>query len=219
MDIARLAPARRNPPATDAAGSMAGHSATAEAGVDAVGNTYRTPAILAVLNGNTAAFGDLVCRYQDRLFHAVIGLVETNEDAADVVQDTFVRAFVALRSFKGNSELYTWLYRIALNLALGQRRKKRSVSRLDFASGSDPVDTSAGIRPGEAIERREAKAGLHGALARLSPGQRDVLVRKDLNGQRYEDIALVLAVPVGTVRSRLHRARKELRQLLGPDRN
>jgi RNA polymerase sigma-70 factor, ECF subfamily len=177
--------------------------------------------IAAALAGNTAAFGDLVCRYQDRLYNAVLRLVDHGEDAADVVQDTFVNAFQALRSFKGDSELYTWLYRIAFNSAISQKRKKRPVASLDAARGLDPsidpIDTSPGTRPGEALEQREDEAGLYAALARLSTEHRDVLVLKDLDGQRYEDIALVLEVPIGTVRSRLHRARMELRQLLDPD--
>ena len=101
------------------------------------------------------------------------------------------------------------------------RRRKRSAASLDAARGSDPsldpVDASVGSRPDEGMERREDEARLYAALARLSPEHRDVLVLKDLDGQRYEEIALVLGVPIGTVRSRLHRARMELRNLLEPD--
>ncbi len=177
--------------------------------------------ITAALDGNTAAFGDLVRRHQDRLYNAVLRVVDNAEDAADVVQDAFVNAFQALKSFKGDSELYTWLYRIAFNSAISQKRKRRPVASLDAARGSDPtvepVDHSVGNRPGEEMERREDEAGLFVALARLSPEHRDVLVMKDLDGQRYEEIAVVLGVPIGTVRSRLHRARLELRQILEPD--
>ncbi|HEY2785977.1 MAG TPA: sigma-70 family RNA polymerase sigma factor [Fimbriiglobus sp.] len=177
--------------------------------------------ITATLAGNTAAFGDLVRRHQDRLYNAVLRVVDHAEDAADVVQDAFVNAYQALGTFKGDSELYTWLYRIAYNLAISQMRKRRPVVSLDVARGSDPtadpIDHSADTRPGEALERREDEAGLFIALARLSPEHRDVLVMKDLDGQRYEEIAVVLDVPIGTVRSRLHRARLELRQILEPD--
>ena len=177
--------------------------------------------IAAALTGNTAAFGDLVRRHQDRLYNAVLRLVDNGEDAADVVQDTFVNAFTALGSFKGDAQLYTWLYRIAFNAAISRKRRKRPAASLDAARGSDPsldpVDASVGSRPDEGMERREDEARLYAALARMSPEHRDVLVLKDLDGQRYEEIALVLGVPIGTVRSRLHRARMELRNLLEPD--
>jgi RNA polymerase sigma-70 factor, ECF subfamily len=178
--------------------------------------TLAETALVATLSGNTAAFDDFVRRHQDRLFYAVHRLVETSEDAADVVQDAFVRAFINLESFRGDSNLYTWVYRIAYHLVISQKRKKRPVVSLDDARGPDPVDTSDGVHPGEAIERQEDKAGLYAALDSLSPGYRDLLVMRDLDGLRYDEIAHVLAVPIGTVRSRLHRARLELRQLLNP---
>jgi RNA polymerase sigma-70 factor (ECF subfamily) len=177
--------------------------------------------VAAALAGSTDAFGDLVRRHQDRLYNAVLRVVDNGEDAADVVQDAFVNAFTALGSFKGDSELYTWLYRIAFNAAISLRRRRKPVASLDAARGSDPtvdpVDVSADARPGDSMERREDEADLYRALSRLSPEHRDVLVMKDLDGQRYEEIAVVLGVPIGTVRSRLHRARIELRQLLEPD--
>jgi RNA polymerase sigma-70 factor, ECF subfamily len=92
----------------------------------------------------------------------------------------------------------------------------RPVESLDAARGADPVDSSAGIHHGEAIEQREDEAGLYADLDSLCPEYRDVLVMKDLDSQRYVDIADVLALPIGTVRSRLYRARLELRQLLNP---
>lgn len=177
--------------------------------------------IAAALEGSTAAFGDLVRRYQDRLYNAVLRIVDNADDAADVVQDAFVNAFQALKSFKGDSELYTWLYRIAFNSAISQKRRRKPVASLDTARGSDPtvepVDLSEGNQPGDAMERREDEATLMAALARLSPEHRDVLVLKDIDGQRYEEIAVVLGVPIGTIRSRLHRARIELRLILDPD--
>jgi RNA polymerase sigma-70 factor (ECF subfamily) len=177
--------------------------------------------VAAARAGSTAAFGELVRRHQDRLFNAVLRVVDNGEDAADVVQDAFVNAYGALASFKGDSELYTWLYRIAFNAAISLRRKRKPVASLDAARGSDPtvdpIDASADTRPGEALERREDELGLYAALSKLSGEHRDVLVMKDLDGQRYEEIAEVLGVPIGTVRSRLHRARMELRQLLAPE--
>ena len=178
-------------------------------------NTDDRRLIAECLAGRTTAFGELVRRYQDRLFNAVVRVVDTAEDAADVVQDAFLNAFQSLNSFKGDSEFFTWLYRIAFNAAISLRRKKKAVLSFDGDTrAAEPVDPSEFTRPGVALERSEEDAQLLAALNRLSPEHRAVLVLKDLEGQRYEDIAQVLDVPIGTVRSRLHRARMELKDLL-----
>ena len=185
-------------------------------------NTEDRRLIAECLAGRTAAFGDLVRRYQDRLFNAVFRVVENADDAADVVQDAFINAYQSLNSFKGDSEFFTWLYRIAFNAAISLRRKRKVVLRLDGEDGekgAEPADPSDLVRPGLALERAEEDAHLVAALNRLSPEHRAVLVLKDLEDQKYEEIAEVLDVPIGTVRSRLHRARLELRDLLGPGRS
>jgi len=180
-------------------------------------NTDDRRLIAECLAGNAPAFGELVRRYQDRLYNAVLRVVDNAEDAADVVQDAFLNAYLSLNSFKGDSEFFTWLYRIAFNAAISLRRKRKAVLSIDGSPDAklvDPVDSSEFSQPGSAIERSEEDAQLMAALVRLSPEHRVVLVLKDLEGQKYEDIAAVLDVPIGTVRSRLHRARMELRDLL-----
>jgi RNA polymerase sigma-70 factor (ECF subfamily) len=175
--------------------------------------------IAECLGGRRDAFGELVSRYQARLYNAAVRLVDSPDDAADVVQDAFLNAYQSLHAFKGDSEFFTWLYRIAFNGAISLKRKKRPTSSLDAASGDhgfEPADASDYVRTGHALERTEEDCLLHAALARLSPEHREVLTMKDLDGLRYEAIAEVLGVPVGTVRSRLHRARLELRELLAP---
>jgi len=169
--------------------------------------------------GKRDAFGELVTRYQGRLYNVAIRLVDNAEDAADVVQDTFLSAFTALSSFKGDAEFFTWLYRIAFNTAISLKRKKRPTVSLEAGraggDGSiDPDDPSEYIRPGAALERTEEDRQLHAAMARLSYEHREALVLKDIEGLKYEEMAEILGVPVGTVRSRLHRARTELRDLL-----
>lgn len=151
-------------------------------------------------------------------------LVETPEDAADVVQDAFLNAYQSLRSFKGDAEFFTWMYRIAFNVAITLKRKKKAAVSLNALGTTEsgrngvhePVDSSEYVKPGVAIERTEEEQLLHAALARLSSEHRDVLVMKDIDGLRYEEIADLLKVPIGTIRSRLHRARFELRGLLEP---
>jgi RNA polymerase sigma-70 factor (ECF subfamily) len=170
------------------------------------------------LQGNTAAFGVLVQRYQDRLFNTVYRLVDNAEDAQDVVQDAFLNAYQSLESFKGDSLFFTWLYRIAVNTAISLRRKQRVLLRLDGGPNSEsvmePLDPSEASRPGYALEQAEQGRRVREALSRLSAEHRTVLVMKDMEGQKYETMAEVLAVPIGTIRSRLHRARLELREVL-----
>ncbi|MBN9521908.1 sigma-70 family RNA polymerase sigma factor [bacterium] len=175
--------------------------------------------IAECLGGRRDAFGELVSRYQARLYSAAVRLVDSPDDAADVVQDAFLNAYQSLHAFKGDAEFFTWLYRIAFNGAISLKRKKRPTGSLDAAGGEhgfEPADPSDYVRTGHALERTEEDRLLHAALGRLSPEHREVLTMKDLDGLRYEEIAEVLGVPVGTVRSRLHRARLELRELLAP---
>jgi RNA polymerase sigma-70 factor (ECF subfamily) len=175
--------------------------------------------IAECLAGKRDAFGELVTRYHARLFNAALRLVQSPEDAADVVQDAFLNAFQSLHTFKGDAEFFTWLYRIAFNTAISLKRKKRPTVSLEAnrgEAGIDPDDPSEYVKPGSAIERTEDERQLAVAIARLSPEHREVLLMKDIEGLKYEDIAELLAVPIGTIRSRLHRARLELRELLVP---
>jgi RNA polymerase sigma-70 factor (ECF subfamily) len=174
--------------------------------------------IAQCLDGDTAAFGELVRRYQERLYHTVYRLVDHADDAHDVVQDAFLNAYQSLDRFKGDSLFFTWLYRIAVNTAISHKRKQRVLLRIDAgrngAASVQPLDDSEFSRPGEAMERAEQEQRVQHALSRLSPEHRAVLILKDMEGQKYEAMAEVLGVPVGTIRSRLHRARAELRELL-----
>lgn len=164
------------------------------------------------------AFGELVRRYQDRLYNSIYRVVDNAEDAYDVVQEAFLNAYQSLNSFKGDAEFFTWLYRIAFNSAISLKRKRKAVLRFEWGGGDkgtpEPIDESAFSQPGASLERSEEDASLQAALNRLSAEHRSVLVLKDIEGQKYEDIAEILDVPIGTIRSRLHRARLELRELL-----
>jgi RNA polymerase sigma-70 factor (ECF subfamily) len=177
--------------------------------------------IAECLQGDQAAFGELVCRYQDRLYNTVYRLVDNADDAQDVVQDTFLNAYQALENFKGESLFFTWLYRIAVNTAISRKRKQRVAISMDAwrqeGRVAEPVDVSDYSRPEHAVEKAERAHRIHQALSRLSPEHRAVLIMKDMEGQKYETMAEVLQVPIGTIRSRLHRARLELRGLLGQD--
>jgi RNA polymerase sigma-70 factor (ECF subfamily) len=173
------------------------------------------------LQGDSAAFGELVRRYQDRLYNTVLRLVGNAEDALDVVQDAFLHAYQALHGFKGDSLFFTWLYRIAINTAISLKRKHRVTLRIDSGrpdgATAEPMDTSEYSQPGYALEQAEQERRIQQALNGLSPEHRAVLIMKDMEGQKYEVMAEMLQVPIGTIRSRLHRARMELRDLLSRD--
>ena len=175
--------------------------------------------IAECLGGRRDSFGELVSRYQARLYNAALRLVQSPDDAADVVQDAFLNAYQSLHTFKGDAEFFTWLYRIAFNTAISFKRKKRPSVSLEAHAGEtgiDPDDPSEYVKPGAALERTEAERQLSDAIGRLSAEHREVLLLKDIEGMKYEEIAEVLGVPIGTIRSRLHRARLELRDLLVP---
>jgi RNA polymerase sigma-70 factor (ECF subfamily) len=178
--------------------------------------------VRACLAGQTEAFGILVERYQERLFPTIARLLGSPEDAQDVLQDTFLRAFEKLDQFQGESSFYTWLYRIAVNLALSGYRKRhgRHWFGLLVRGGRqpilDPPDRSRDASPECALEHAERELLIEKALDSLGPEHRAVVILKDFDGHRYEEISKLLEIPIGTVRSRLHRARCELRELLRP---
>ncbi|MEX0612076.1 MAG: sigma-70 family RNA polymerase sigma factor [Pirellulales bacterium] len=173
--------------------------------------------IAATLAGDTAAFDRLVRMYQDRLYNSLLRVTGSAEDAGDIVQDAFVQAYLKLDSFQGASAFYTWLYRIAFNLAMSHARREHKVASLDGMKaqlGSEPVDGQP--TPEIDSERREQVEMVHAALAELNTDYRTILVLREIDGCRYDEIAEILELPVGTVRSRLFRARMQLRDQLAP---
>jgi RNA polymerase sigma-70 factor, ECF subfamily len=172
--------------------------------------------IVACRAGRTEAFGVLVQRYQDRLYPTMLRLTGSTEDALDLLQDAFLRAFEKLDKFQGESSFYTWVYRIAVNLALSGRRRRKVTLRLTLPDHDaiDPQDESSLSDPTLPLELAERDELIQAALNALADDHRAVVVMKEFDGLRYEEIASILEVPVGTVRSRLHRARLDLRERL-----
>ena len=167
------------------------------------------------LGGDSSAFGEIVRRHQDRLYNAIVHFIGDRTEAEDIVQEAFLQAYLKLETFQGNSAFYTWLYRIAFNTAVSRRRRKRtetSVELIREQSGHEPEDT--GDSPDSQLDRSEQAAQLYSALDRLSDEHRVILVLREIDGCDYEAIAEVLEINVGTVRSRLHRARTQLREKL-----
>ncbi len=167
------------------------------------------------LGGEQAAFGQLVTKYQDRLYNTLVHVVGSTDTAYDVVQDAFVQAYVKLETFERASAFYTWLYRIAFNLAMTRRRREKptvSVEQAREALGHEPLDH--GDPPEARMEQAERACQVQAALAALSDEHRTILVLREIDGCAYEQIAEILNLPIGTIRSRLYRARLQLRDQL-----
>ncbi len=180
-------------------------------------------------SGDRAAYGRIVMTYQDRLYNALLRLVGNPDEARDLTQETFTRGLTKIDTFRGQSSPYTWLFRIGMNLALTQLRKTsrhRSFS-LDPHNGDGlpSIDGQAATlmhrfasaresSPPQQLERRERQQQVLTALGRLDPDQRALLVMRDIDGFDYQQIATVLDLPLGTLKSRLFRARVALKDEL-----
>ena len=168
--------------------------------------------IRETLDGDPSAFGELVRKYQDRLFRTLLPIVGGTDDSLDLVQEVFVRAYTRLSQFRLESSFFTWLYRIAVRLASdfhrSPGRRERSYETNDLPA--DPGFNSHVEEPFVAMLRDEQCAAVRQAIDRLPHEQRIVIVMREMDGHCYETIAEILDLPVGTVRSRLHRARLRL---------
>lgn len=167
------------------------------------------------LAGDSGAFGQLVQKYQDRLYNTMVHVLGNRDEAEDVVQDAFVQAFLKLDTFQRASAFFTWLYRIAFNVSVSRRRRRRPELSVDVGrelTGTEPMDPGEG--PDERVEREERADQVHRALESLNEEHRSILVLREMEGYCYESIAQILELPIGTVRSRLHRARLQLRDTL-----
>jgi RNA polymerase sigma-70 factor (ECF subfamily) len=176
--------------------------------------------------GDTGAFGELMLRYQNKIYRLARRMTETDEDAEDVLQEAFIKAFKSLRGFRGRSKFSTWLYRIAVNLALMKLRRKK----LDSVSLDEPVTTGEGavqrdieddaLDPLERLIEMESLEILDEAISGLPPSYRAVFVLRHVEGLSTEETARILKITVPAVKSRLHRTRQTLREkLLGRLRN
>lgn len=173
-----------------------------------------------VRDGDSQAFGLLVRKHQERLFAAMLIMLGNRQDAEDIAQEALAMSFRKLDSFEHRSSFYTWLHKIAFRLAISHRRKyarrsSLSVGPLDVAA--EPTDTRETEAP-ILLERQEQHDRIQLALAQLDAERRNIIVLRDIQGLDYQEIADLLRVPVGTVRSRLHRARFELKEILMAER-
>lgn len=181
--------------------------------------------IRQVCAGDAASFGPLVAKYQDRVYNACWRICGHAEDARDLTQEAFIKAYESMDSFAGQSGFYTWLFRIAVNLSISHRRKASRRMTVTLAREPDPWSINrqaaglTGARDGDGdpahhAGQAETHAQVVAALNELDVDQRVVVVLKDIEGLDYEQIATILSVPKGTVKSRIHRARIALREKL-----
>jgi RNA polymerase sigma-70 factor (ECF subfamily) len=156
--------------------------------------------------GDREAFGLLVSRYQASVYRVVRGVLADVTECEDVVQEVFLKAFASLGRFRGESGMFTWLYRIAVNEALRARRRRPWARAEAIPEVEAPV-------PERPDEDGPSLAALERLLRKLPDEFRSIVVLRDIEGMAYKDIAETLEIPMGTVESRLFRARQELRAL------
>ncbi len=171
--------------------------------------------------GDLHAYDELVRRYQERIYATVYHMTANHEDANDLAQEAFIKAFQALKSFKGGSSFYTWVYRIAVNKTINflKQRKNRaqmSLDDLDFNAEHDPdlVALISDKTPRREVNLSELQEKLNAAMQRLSEPHRLVVILHDVQGLSHEEIAKIMDCNIGTVRSRLFYARQQLQAYL-----
>lgn len=171
--------------------------------------------------GDLNAYDELVRRYQERIYATVYHMTANHEDANDIAQEAFIKAYQALKSFKGGSSFYTWLYRIAVNKTINflkQRKNKHhfSLNDIDFNAENDPdlVALVSDKTPFRNVGLTELQKKLNEALHKLSEPHRMVVVLHDVQGLSHDEIADIMDCNIGTVRSRLFYARQQLQGFL-----
>ncbi|MGE0821236.1 MAG: RNA polymerase sigma factor [Candidatus Binatia bacterium] len=170
-------------------------------------------AIVECCAGRKQAFTDVVLRHKDRLYTVALQLLGDSGDAEDVTQDTFLRAYEKLAEFRGHSQFSTWLYRICHNLCMNRLAKKKTAQQDRFVPETVPFQTEHLL---DQLIIKERQVLVNRAIAQLPMEFREVLILYHTGQLSYEETAHLLELPVGTVRSRLHRGREQLKELLRP---
>ena len=181
--------------------------------------------IQGLRNGEEPAFKYLVENYQDRVFNTAIGIVQNAEDAEDVAQEVFIQVYRSIHSFKGESKLSTWLYRIATTRALDLLRSRKSKKRFGFiqrmfGDGNEPLHEIPDFNhPGVALDRKENAAKLFKAIGQLPDNQKTAFTLHKLEDLSYQEISDVMQTSVAAVESLMHRAKQNLRKMLEKERS
>lgn len=177
--------------------------------------------VLSCLEGNIDDFRGLVEKYQQRIYLVVYGIILNREEARDLTQEVFLKAYRSLGKFKGDSRFYTWLYRIAFNLALDAKRKFGKRAQVEY-DDSVEIDLSENYyrsqisRPDRVVLRKELYDKIIIGLFALSTQQRTAIILREWEGHSYDEISKIMNCSTGTVMSRLHYAREKLKRRLIP---
>ena len=179
--------------------------------------THDTALVRRAQDGDAGAYDELIRRYQERIYATVYHMTSNHEDANDLTQETFIKGFQALKSFKGDSSFYTWVYRIAVNKTINflKQRKNRthlSLNDIDFNAENDPdlVALVSDRTPRRDVGLAELQQKLNKAMLKLSEPHRLVVTLHDVQGMSHEEIGNIMECNIGTVRSRLFYARQQL---------
>ena len=179
-----------------------------------------------VQRGDRGALGELLGAYQKRVYHVCLRMVCHADDASDLTQDVLLRAVQHIQKFRGDSQFGTWLFRIAMNQSISHLRKRRVRDAVSLEAPTGPamddqaaplkamIDQQRELGPDQSVETMEQITQLTDAIDRLDVGLRTMIILRDLQELEYQDIADVLGIPLGTVKSRLFRARLALRNVL-----
>ena len=177
--------------------------------------------VARVLKGDKNAFRPIVERYQNRLYAMVVGMVRDEAEARDLVQNAFIKSYQSLDTFRLDSSFYTWIYRIAMNLAIDSCRKRRRRKTGSFDEAVAARDDDGEMLelhhtdgPAEALQRKELRQRIFAAMEELTEEQREVLLLREVEGLSYAEISESMGIPEGTVMSRLFYARKKMQGLL-----
>jgi RNA polymerase sigma-70 factor (ECF subfamily) len=172
--------------------------------------------------GDTAAFNELVTRYRGKVFAMIYNMVHNEQDAWDLAQDGFLKAWKSIARFRGQSSFYTWLYRIMMNVTIDSLRRKQVGGETEFddsigLANIDPhavTAPKAAVLPHEKVSGDEIRARIDAAVTRLTPEHRAVILMREIEGLEYQEIADALDCSIGTVMSRLFYARKKMQSML-----
>lgn len=162
--------------------------------------------------GDRTAFGRLVEHYQSRIFAVAYGIVGSRQDAEDIAQETFIKAYQGIGGLKTAAAFYGWLVRIAVNTSLNHKKSLQATRTVPLDAVGEPV--YQGETPEAYMENRAGQERVATLLQELSPEHRAVLVLREIEGRPYEEIAAMLEIPLGTVKSRVNHARERLRRAL-----
>ena len=169
-----------------------------------------------VQQGDTDSFEVLVRRHEKAIFNLVYRLLGNYDEAAEVAQEVFLSAFKSIHQFRGEANFSTWLYRIGLNHASTRRKSLHSSQQRHIPLDGTEVIADGAVDPAKNVEHKEIQQRVQQALNSLDPEDARIILLRDLQDVPYEDVAEMLDIPVGTVKSRLHRARQALRTSLAP---